>query len=60
MVNDRGSVSRPPQLHCPQGLMIRLNDSMNLHTVGILRVPVQSKLMGDLQRGSGVITVVEP
>ncbi len=45
MVNDRSSIGRSPQLDGPQGLMIRLNNSMYSHTVRILGVAIQSKRM---------------
>ncbi len=46
MVNDRGGIGRSIQLHCRQGLMISLDDSVDPHAVRVLPVPVERKLMG--------------
>ena len=48
VVNDRGKVGGSPQLHCPQGGVVGLNDTRNANTIGIGGIAIERKLMGHL------------
>ena len=48
VLNDRGKVGGPPELHRAQGCVVGLHHSLDTCTEGVLWVAVQSKLVGHL------------
>ena len=48
MVDDRGNVSGPVELHCLQGLVVGLHHTLDASTVRVLPISIQWELMRHL------------